>query len=167
MMPEKAEEMLKNYRACLGRCHYIDTLIGELKVNIKLAESDARDDCINGSGKQPDGMPHGTTMGNPTERIAIMLATGIMTDDIAAMKKEIAALETEHRAKNLVVCFVEAWLKGLTVKERWMIERCYFDEMTYREINAQYREEYGESCSKDLLRRLKKDALAKIFEMAK
>ena len=106
-------------------------------------------------------------MGNPTERIAIMLATGIMTDDIAAMNKEIAALEAEHREKSLVVYFVQAWLKGLSAKERWMIERCYFDEMTYREINARYREEYGENCSKDLLRRLKKDALAKIFEMAK
>lgn len=167
MMSGKAEEMLKNYKAYLGRCSYIEAVIEGLKVSIKIAEADARDDLINGSGKQPDGMPHGTTMGNPTERIAIMLATGIMTDDIAAMNKEIAALEAEHREKSLVVYFVQAWLKGLSAKERWMIERCYFDEMTYREINARYREEYGENCSKDLLRRLKKDALAKIFEMAK
>ena len=167
MMPEKAEEMLKSYKGCLGRCGYIEAFIEELRASIKYAEAEARDDLINGSGNQPDGMPHGNTMGNPTERIAIMLATGIVTDDIAAMQNDIAKLEAEHRAKRIVVIFVESWLKGLAAKERWMIERCYFDEMTYREINAIYREEYGETCSKDLLRRLKKDALAKIYEMAK
>lgn len=166
MMPEKAEEMLKNYKAYLGRCSYIKAVIDELNADIKVMELDARDDLINGSGKQPDGMPHGTTMGNPTERIALMLVAGIVTDDIAEVKKRIATLDAEYRAKSLVVCFVEAWMKGLAAKERWMIERSYFDEMTYREINARYREEYGENCSKDLLRRLKKDALTKIYDMA-
>lgn len=166
MMPGKAEEMLKNYKAYLGRCSYIEAVIEGLKVSIKIAEAMppmTSSTAWEAAGRDADG----NTMGNPTERIAIMLATGIMTDDIAAMNKEIAALEAEHREKSLVVYFVQAWLKGLSAKECWMIERCYFDEMTYREINARYREEYGENCSKDLLRSLKKDALAKIFEMAK
>ena len=64
MMPGKAEEMLKNYKAYLGRCSYIEAVIEGLKVSIKIAEADARDDLINGSGKQPDGMPHGNTMGS-------------------------------------------------------------------------------------------------------
>lgn len=167
MLPEKAEEMLRNYKAYLGRCGYILAATEGLKTALKLAEAEARYDLMNGGAKQPDGMPHGTTVGNPTERIAMMLVTGITTDDIATVKKEISELESEYRAKSLVVCFVDAWLKGLSTKERWMIERSYFDGMTYREINTHYREEYGESCSKDLLRRLKRDALTKIYEMAK
>jgi len=113
-----------------------------------------------------DGMPHGTTVGNPTERIALMLATGYTTEDVIELQGNIEKLEAEYCQKKIVVRFVEAWLKGLTEKERWMIERAMFDGMTYREINAKYREAYGDSCSKDLLRRLKKDALAKIYEMA-
>ena len=62
---------------------------------------------------------------------------------------------------------MDAWLKGLNRKERWVIERIFFDGMTYREINGQYREIYGEPCSKDSLRRLKNTALEKIYQMAK
>lgn len=166
MLPERAEEMLKDYKACYGRCGYLREALEALRMDEKAMMAEHRDDLITGTAKPPDGMPHGTTVGNPTERIAFMLLCRHITQDISDIRKEIREMEEEYAEKRLVVVFVEAWLSGLAAKERWMIERCYFDGMTYREINARYREEYGEGCSKDLLRRLKKDALAKIYKMA-
>lgn len=168
MLPEHAEEMLRNYRPYTARCGHLETVISELKSEITVMQADARNDLLNGGGKQQDGMPHGTTVGNPTERIALMLVSGFVTDDITATRKQIDELEKELRTKRITVTLVEAWLPGLTAKERWMIEKSYFDGLTYREINQRYRETFfGEACSKDSLRRIKKDALSKIYSTAK
>jgi hypothetical protein len=167
MLPDRADEMLRNYKSYLGRCGHIKTLIDELKREAILMQIEARDDLLNSSGKQLDGMPRGTTVGNPTERVALMLVLGYVPDGVAEIQAEIAKLEAEYRQKNIVVLLVEAWLRGLTEKEKWMIERCIFDGMTYRQINAMYRQVYGECCSKDSLQRLKKTALTKIYEMAR
>lgn len=166
MLPQRVEEMLKEYRACLGRYSYLDVLIEELRDTEKFIQTEDRMELIQGKGKDMDGMPHGSTVGNPTERAAIALVSGYVSSDLAELRKEIAKLEAERNQSYKVVLFVDAWLKGLTQKERWIIERIYFDGMTYREINAQYRETYGELCSKDSLRRLKNTALGKIYDMA-
>lgn len=167
MLPERAEEMLKNYKFCLARCEHLKAVIDALKKDIEAAETEAQEAFMAGkSASDLDGMPHGTAPGNPTERIALMLLSGYITDDVAQMREELARLEQEYGQKSVVVTLVEAWLKGLSSKERWMIERQTFDGMTYKEINAAYRQEYGETCSKDLLRRLKKSALEKIYQIA-
>lgn len=167
MMPEKAEEMLKLYKPYLGRCGYIKGALEALHEEERIMVADHRDDLLNGTAPPPDGMPRGSTVGNPTERVAMMLVTGHVTDDITEIRREIRKLEAEYQEMHFVLLFVEAWISGLPAKERWMIERSYFDGMTYREINAQYRAQFGGDCSKDSLRRLKRDALDKIYEMAK
>ncbi len=167
MLPEHAEEMLKNYKTYLGRCAYLEAAIAAAEIEIRSLRAKERLDVLNAGSNGPDGMPHGTKIGNPTERIAILLITGYDSTESEIVRTEMNKLKKELRQKQLTVVLVEAWMKGLTAKERWMIERSYFDEMSYREINTQYREVHGESCSKDLLRRLKKGALGKIFEMAK
>ena len=59
-----------------------------------------RDDLITGTAKPPDGMPHGTTVGNPTERIAFMLLCGHITQDISDIRKEIREMEEEYAEKT-------------------------------------------------------------------
>lgn len=167
MLPERAEETLKNYKFCLARCEHLKAVIDALRKDIEMAEKEAQEALMAGkSASDLDGMPHGTAPGKPTERIALMLLSGYITDDVAQMREELARLEQEYGQKRVVVILVEAWLKGISSKERWMIERQTFDGMTYKEINAAYRQEYGETCSKDLLRRLKKSALEKIYQIA-
>lgn len=166
MLPQHVDEMLKEYRKCLGRYSYLDVLIEELRDMEQFIEMDDRAEIIAGKGKAMDGMPHGSAVGNPTERAGIALASGYVSANLVDLREEIAKLEAERNQNYKVVLFVDAWLKGLNRKERWIVERIYFDGMTYREINGQYREIYGESCSKDSLRRLKSTALDKIYQMA-
>ena len=167
MLPQHVDDMLRDYRACLGRYSYLDVLIEELRDMEQFIEMDDRAETIGGQGKAMDGMPHGSTVGKPTEHAGIALASGYVSANLAELRDEIARLEAERNQSYKVVLFVDAWLKGLNRKERWVIERIFFDGMTYREINGQYREIYGEPCSKDSLRRLKNTALEKIYQMAK
>ena len=85
MLPERAEEMLKDYKACYGRCGYLREALEALRMDEKAMMAEHRDDLITGTAKPPDGMPHGTTVGNPTERIAFMLLCGHITQDISCL----------------------------------------------------------------------------------
>lgn len=163
MLPEKADELLRDYKANLGRCAFLEVMIAETKADIRYAEENAAEDLVSITPKL-DGMPHGTSISNPTESAGMRLVLGYLPDDIPAHRAKLRAFEQEYHAKKAAVNLVEAFLLGLTSKERWMIERQIFDLMSYREINYAYREQFGEACSKDSLRRLKKDALAKIYE---
>lgn len=167
MTAERAEEMLRLYKSYSGRCAYLKEVLEVLRNEERLSTAELENTLLAGKGVASDGMPHGTTVGNPTERAAMMLISGFVSVDIAELQKRISEYEAEYRQKQLVVVFVDSWLAGLTVKERWMIERSYFDGLTYREINAMYREQFGGECSKDSLRRIKKEALEKIFDMSK
>jgi hypothetical protein len=167
MLPQHVDEMLRDYRTCLGRYSFLDVLIEELQDVEKLTEIDNRAEIINGKSSAMDGMPHGSTPGNPTERAGIALAAGYVSKELAELRSEISKLEAERSQNYKVVLFVDAWLKGLNRKERWIIERFFFDGMTYREINGLYRELYEEPCSKDSLRRLKNAAMSKIYDMAR
>ena len=167
MLPERADEMLKDYKHWLARCEHLRAVIEALKADIETAEREGQEALITGkSASDLDGMPRGNAPGKPTERIAMMLVSGYTTADVTALHRELKRLTRELEEKEVVVTLVEAWLKGLTAKERWMVERQVFDEMTYREINAAYRQEFNETCSKDLLRRLKRSAMEKIYAIA-
>lgn len=100
MLPERAEEMLKDYKACYGRCGYLREALEALRMDEKAMMAEHRDDLITGTAKPPDGMPHGTTVGNPTERIAFMLLCGHITQDISDIRKEIREMEEEYAEKT-------------------------------------------------------------------
>lgn len=167
MMPEQAREMLKNYKAHLGRCKHLELTISYLKREAERLRDGLAADVATNSGAQPDGMPRGTVVGNPTERLGLMLASGYMSDDLREIEAKIGELQSELGQKLITVQFVDAWMQGLPMKQRWMIERQCFDEMTYAQMNPLYRKEFDEPCSRDTLRRLSRDALASIYEMAK
>ena len=165
MQPEKVDEMLKNFKSNLGRCAHLRVMIGELERRYEKAHNEGVEELL-GSNGENDGMPHGSSIGNPTERAGLLLASGYVSETMRYIRLEIWGLQAEYDDRIATVDYVRAWLKGLTSKEVWMIGQQIFDGLCYREINHNYREKYGESCSKDLLRRLRKDALAKIYEMA-
>lgn len=166
MLPEHAEEMLYSYRENIGRCEYLRTMRRQLEREIEVGTAMAAEDLVKSGGQAMDGMPHGTTVGNPTERMGILLASGYEPQYIQEVRKELAECLDELRRKERAIMFVEAWLAGLTEKERWVIEKAYFDRLTYNEINVKYIELYGQCRSNDSLRRIKRRAKAKIYAMA-
>ena len=166
MMPERAEQMLKDYKTYLGRCEYLKALIPELKSEAKIWHTHLVVDLARNTETEMDGMPRGNKIGNPTERLGILLASGFTPDGLTELEDEIRRYEQELKEKTLVVHFVEAWLQGLTDKERWLIERQVIDGAFWRQIVTEYKERFGEEYSKEGLKKIKSGAMEKIFDMA-
>lgn len=166
MMPTRVDEMLAQYKVYAGRCEYLELQIENYQKQIEKMKRDMAEELAYASGKSEDGMPRGTTVGNPTERIGIMLASDYELPDVMAYQKAVKQMEDEYREKHLVVCFVRTWLNALTEKERWMIEGKVFNEKTYREMSLEYQRIYGDGCSRDKLREIRKSAMTKIYGMA-
>lgn len=167
MLPERAEMMLAQYRRCVGRCAFLKKTIAEAEADIVLWRNHLAEDLVASGGANLDGMPRGTTVGNPTERMALMLATGYEPEDLKDAEAQITLLRDELREKEMVLCFVEAWLEGLTAKEQWLIEQLYFEGCTYNETAHAYTDKFGVPISRDGIRRMKKATVQKVADMAK
>lgn len=166
MLPEQAERMLAQYRRCVGRCAFLKKTIAEAEADIALWRRNLAEDLVRSGGTDLDGMPHGTTVGNPTERMALMLATGYEPQDLQDAEAQLIPLRDELREKEMVLCFVEAWMEGLTSKEQWLIEQLYFEGYTYNETAHAYADKYGVPISRDGIRRMKKATVQRVAEMA-
>lgn len=57
-------------------------------------------------------------------------------------------------------------MEGLTAKERLIIETFYFEGCTYNETARVYASQYGIHMNRDTIRRMKKEAVRKVVEMA-
>lgn len=167
MTHDKVNEMLKAYRFEVGRCGHLETEIEQLQKVISSSMSSLAEDVSAVRTQQITDMPHGTAVGNPTERIAIMLASGWVPDYITEMQTELGELKREYESRYYTVLFVSAWLKGLTERERWIVERQVINGEYWRDIIREYKVEFSEAAaSKDSLKRLKQKAMDKIYAMA-
>ena len=97
MLPERAEMMLAQYRRCVGRCAFLKKTIAEAEADIELWRRNLAEDLVLSGGANLDGMPRGTTVGNPTERMAIMLATGYEPEDLKDAEASLIPLRDELR----------------------------------------------------------------------
>lgn len=165
MLPESVMQKMKKYREYSGRCAYLEIHIKELNKAIEKAESSLYMDQVMLSGNL-DGMPHGTTVGNPTERAGITLADGYMPDYLAEMKKDLSEAEQEMADKSLTVIFVNAWLKGLSDRERWIVENQVIDGVSWRELISEYFVKFGETRTKRALQMFRDRAMDKVYKMA-
>ena len=167
MLPERVDEMLRDYREFSGRCAYLETLIQSLDKEIEIMNgNEFYENIVPLGGQALDGMPHGSSVGNPTEQIGIMLADGHKPDYIVEKERELADAKQEYEYKYPTVVFVNAWLKGLTDRERWIIENQVIDGVSWRELTSEHLAKYGETRTKRSLQLLRDKALGKIYRMA-
>lgn len=158
--------MLKTYRFEVGRCGHLENEIESLKKQIDCEVAGLASD-LSGPGAQViTDMPRGTTVGNPTEKIGLMLASGWVSDEVREMQAKLGEYEREYAERHKTVEYVDKWLAGLPERERWMVEMQIIDGVIWREIIANYTEKFGEYRSKDTLKRIRDRALDMIIDMA-
>ena len=158
--------MLRDYKVFLGRCKYLTALIPELKAEAAYWKQNIAEDITSLGGQNMDGMPHGTKIGNPTERFGIMLAEGYTPEGLQRLEQQIDEYEKELKEKRPTIVFVEAWLGGLTEKERWIVQMQVIEGAYWREIVTAYHVKYGEEYSREGLKKIRDGALNKIYQMA-
>lgn len=167
MAPEKVDRILKEHKMTVGRYKYLVSMIDELKRQAESWKAHIAEDIVTLGGQNVDGMPHGTTVGNPTERFGIMLASGYTPAGLKELEFEIRQLEREAHEKSVSIKIVEAWLEGLSEKERWLVEKQLIDGMYWREVVSEYHRRYGEEYSKEGLKKIRDGAVSKIHRMAR
>ena len=166
MTVERIEEMLKTYRAEVGRCGHLQMEMELLRKEIEADKAFLADDLAGPGAQVISDMPRGTAVGNPTEKLGIMLASGYISDEIRAKEAKLGELQAEYNERHKTVVYVESWLAGLPERERWMIETQVIDGVIWREILTQYPEKFGEYRSKDTLKRIRDRALDMIYDMS-
>lgn len=167
MLAETAERILCEYRRNIGRCEYLANAVAESEADIAEWRKHLTEEMASIGGQNMDGMPHGTTVGSPTERTALALVSGRVPIALQIEEETLREMRIELREKRMEIAFVESWMKGLTAKERFVVEQIYFEKLTYNETAAGYMAKFGGTISRDGIRRIRKDILMRIIEMAK
>ena len=166
MLPENVDQMLKDYKSFSGRCKYLTALIEELEADAELWKRNLASDLVGATGSGDDGMPKGNSVSSPTERIGIMLASGFIPDDLRDLEARIVEYRKELNLKSRTIQFVDAWLAGLTDKEAWVIRQQVIEGAFWREIIREYQAKYGDIYSKEGLKKIKRNAMKKVYSLA-
>ena len=162
---EQIEGMIREYQANVGRCAHLDTQIRELEQGVRRALSVMiEEEILPGIGL--DGMPHGNTVRRPTEEVACKYADGYIPEDIQHMQAKLERLAQDREGFANQVSYVDAWMKALNEKQRWIIRHQMIDQESWREIASAYTQSYGEIISKNTLKRMKDRAMDIIVGIA-
>lgn len=163
----KVEQMITNYREHNARCEHLKNCIVELEQVIKrMSESLVEDGLVLSANLS--GMPHGQQgMSDPTGALGDRVADGYKSEHIKQAEKEIKTLRDEYDQKHITVLFVNAWIKVLNTKEKFVIEQKYFEGMSWRQLSYSFYREFNDMYTSEGLRRLKNTAMSKIFNIAR
>ena len=158
---------LKDYKPCLGRCNHIKTEMSVIERQIEIEKRDMAETLASPKPKPLSDMPRGTQISNPTEKYGGMLADGYKSEELIRLESRLAELQAEYDEKIVVVDYVRSWMSGLTEREKAVVKANAIDELSWKETVNEYKRQFGESVSKDTLKRLKDKAMDKIIEMVK
>ena len=165
MKPEMVDQCLANYREYSARCTFLEHEIHELRLLADRMRNNAIAESVHITSVMT-GMPHGTEISDPTGRLAIEFADGYTPEHVVQVEKEIKRLDAEYHLKITTVIFVDAWLKALNRRERYIIENKTIGGMFWRELIAGYNKEFGELYSKETMKRIRNAALEHIYKVA-
>lgn len=167
MTRAQVDEYLATYQECVGRMGSLELTIRRQRKELEERKMNLAADAALETPEREEGMPHGSGVGNPVERIVLKYADGFLPAEIIEEEKQLKALEEELKYRKEVVLYVDAWLKGLNEREAWIINHKVIDmDYSWREVITMYRLQYGEEYSRDALKRIKERAMEKIYRFA-
>ena len=119
MTIERVDEMLKTYRFEVGRCGHLEKDMELLRREIERDKASIVSDLVGPGAQEITDMPRGTTVGNPTEKYGLMLASGWIPEEIREKEARLGELLAEYEERKETVDYVQSWLSGLSERERW------------------------------------------------
>lgn len=113
------------------------------------------------------GMPGGQEgMSDPTGLLAQRLAGGYKSEHIKQAEDELKLMEDEFSQKMITVSFVNAWMRGLNNKERFVMEQKTIGGLSWRQLVFAFNREFGDLYSQEGLKSLRRSAMEKVYRMA-
>ena len=166
MSPKRFDELLSNYRSMKARYAYLNSQIVMLERYLAICEGEMIEDKVSMS-QAITGMPHGTTVGDPTGRLAMDIASGEVSvfvkqirEDMERIKAEIGKIEPEMKV-------IEIALQALGERELAVMEMRMMDDMSWPEVMFSMNKRYGNVYAKRTLQRLLDRAKEKAYEAIK
>lgn len=157
--------LFSKYRNNVSRYKVISVTLNRLNSDLHKALSEMVEEMASIQAQQITGMPHGSGISNPTERVALELAEGRETEEVKSLRLKIEQLNNERTELEYNIQYVEAWLAGLTERERLIIEASCIDGESWYNVMRRYQQVYGIEISKSTIRRMKATALGKIYSI--
>ena len=167
MTQTAVDTMLKDYKRCQARRDYLIQAIDILKSQRQKEQDKAMaEDALHGAVM--NGMPHGSTPGNPVESLVLRYESGYRPQYIQDMDADLWQLQDELKEVSAVCSCVSAWLLALNDKERILIKAHVIDGLSWAETVPLLQREYPGTFtgSRNGLRDLQRRALEKIYDVA-
>lgn len=161
----RIDELLATYRVNVARINHIEVRLKELDPIIAELNKHAAWYATNTTGSY-SGMPGGGPVESKVEKLAITLAEGKLPGEMGALVREAEALREEMEARQTRVRYVDAWLCGLTEREKMVLTTHIIDGLTWREVGAVYQDKYGLEYSRTGLKALCDRARDKVYAIA-
>ena len=166
MTQDQLEELLRSYRTVKARYAYLRTQLEMLERFLRKCEESMVDDCVSMS-QAITGMPHGSTVGDPTSRLAIDIASGKASEFVKQIREDIEEVRIELAAQEEKLMRMEIILGAMTDRERQIVEMKIVADLSWTEILAEMNAKYNNSYSKRSLQRLYSRAMEKAEEVAR
>ena len=166
MRQDQIEEMLREYRPKKARYAYLRTQIDMLERFLSKCEDSMVDDCVSMS-QAITGMPHGTTVGDPTGRLAIDIVSGRVSSFVRQIREELEEVNKEAARLMEDLRVADILMSSMTDREREVVEMKIMAGMQWSEVLAEMNRKYSNSYSKRSLQRMYGRALEKAEDVVK
>ena len=166
MSPQRLTEILKNYRASRARCAWLQEQLKMLDRFLKICEGEMVEDMMSMS-QALTGMPHGTTVGDPTGRLALDIESGKISPFVKEIRGEIEQVKGELLKVSADVRAVEIIMDGMTERERNLLEMKMIDELSWKEIISRMNQKYGGKHKQRTLQRMAENIMEKAIAIVK
>ena len=164
---ESVDNALKTYIDDKARMLHLAIEIAELTRRFNIAVNNLAGDEAGPKAQVITDMPHGTGVTNPTEQIAIKVASGWLPPEIKEMRNELRNLQAEYNIASERVKYVDVWLGALSDREHWIILHQVMQGEYWRDVIMDYGKQFGGYVTKDSLKFLRARAYKRIYAVAK
>jgi hypothetical protein len=166
MSPQRLTEIMKNYRTSRARCAWLQEQLKMLDRFLKICEGEMVEDMMSMS-QALTGMPHGTTVGDPTGRLALDIESGKISPFVKEIREEIEHTNSELLRVSADVRAVDIVLEAMTDRERNLLEMKMIDELSWTEIISRMNQKYGGKHKQRTLQRMTEKIMEKAVAIVK
>lgn len=166
MTEETVNTLLEGYRSNLAR---YECLAMTAETHRRQLEAEERNALANDAmhAQQYDGMPHGNKISRPVEDLVLRHTSGQVSEQIKLWRAEEAEMRAEMMELKRRIRYVDAWLNGLSDKERLVMEEVYIKGYTMPEVAYHSHKLFLNPVTVGTVRGIKRQALKKIYDIAR